>query len=68
MHQYVFVMQGETESLYANIDKAYKEGESGLSRLKKPFRIEVEKNDVIASYRVNYIGVSNLLLPCACGN
>lgn len=51
-------MQGETESLYADIDKAYKEGESDMSRLKKPFRIEVKKDDVIASYRVNYLGVS----------
>ena len=54
-------MQGETESLYADIDKAYQEGESDLSRLKKPFRIEIKKDDVIASYRVNYLGVSTAI-------
>ena len=33
-----------------------------MSRLKKPFRIEVSKTDVIASYRVHYIGVCLLVL------
>ena len=28
-----------------------------MSRLKKPFRIEVSKSDVITSYRVHYLGV-----------
>ena len=59
--------QGETDSLYANIDQAYKEGEQKISRLKKPFRLEMRKSEVLASYRVYYRGVSNstsVKLPC----
>ena len=52
------MLQGETESLYADIDQAFQEGDSDLSRLRRPFRIELSKGDVIVSYRVNYLGVS----------
>ena len=50
--------QGETDSLYANIDQVYEEGESELSRLEKPFRIEISKSNIVASYRLHYLGVS----------
>ena len=55
--------QGNTESLYANIDRAYKEyeGEQELSRLKKPFRIEISKSEVTIGYEVYYKGVSTVL-------
>ena len=45
------------ESLYANVDKAYKEGNTAMSRLKKPFRLEMQKSEVLASYRAHYISV-----------
>ena len=45
------------ESLYANVDKAYKEGNTEMSRLKKPFRLEMQKSEVLASYRAHYISV-----------
>lgn len=51
-------MQGNTESLHANIDKAYEKGNKDMSILKKPFRIELRKSTVLASYRAHYIGVS----------
>ena len=53
--------QSGTESLYANIDRVYKEyeGDQELSRLKKPFRIEISKSEVIIGYEVYYRGVSS---------
>lgn len=51
-------MQGNTEALYANVRQAYLAGENEARILKKPFRIEVSKSQTIASYRVNYRGVS----------
>ena len=46
------------ESLYANIGQAYQMGEKELSNLKKPFRLEISKSEVIASYRAYYMNVS----------
>ncbi|XP_019855024.1 PREDICTED: protein HAPLESS 2-A-like [Amphimedon queenslandica] len=51
--------QGETESLYANIDQAYQEDETELSRLRRPFRIEISKTEVVSNYRVHYVGSAN---------
>lgn len=45
--------------MYANIDQAYQEGENELSRLRRPFRIEISKTKVISNYRVYYVAVSN---------
>ena len=50
--------QGNTESLYANVDKAQEEGKTEMSVLKKPFRIELRKTAVVASYRAYLLGVS----------
>lgn len=50
------------ESLYANVDKAYKEGDTEMSRLKKPFRLEMQKSEVLASYRAHYISVRFLFV------
>lgn len=50
-------MQGNAESLHANIDRAY-DKENGFSTLKKPFKIELQKTDVVISYRAHYITVS----------
>ena len=54
-------MQGSTESLYINLDRAQEEGKKDLSILKNPFRLEVKKTQVVASYRVYYLGVSLVL-------
>lgn len=35
-----------------------------MSRLKKPFRIEVKKSEVIANYRVGYVGVRIMMRGC----
>jgi hypothetical protein len=51
--------QGETESLYANVDSVYEEGQQELSKLRQPFRIEISKTRVLSSYRVFYIGSAN---------
>ena len=51
-------MQGSTESLYINLDRAQEEGKKDLSILKNPFRLEVKKTEVVVSYRVYYRGVS----------
>ena len=40
--------------------KAHEEGKTEMSVLKKPFRIELRKTAVIASYRVYLLGVSLL--------
>lgn len=55
---HIFNLQGNTESLHANIDKAHEKGNKDMSVLKKPFRIELRKSTVLASYRAHYIGVS----------
>ncbi len=57
--QIAYWLQGETEALYANIDQAYKEGDKEIKRLKKPFRLEMQKSQVLSSYRTYYIGVSD---------
>lgn len=57
---FLFV-QGNVESLYANIDKAYQEGNNEMSRLKKPFRLEMRKSEVLASYRAYYRRVSSCI-------
>jgi hypothetical protein len=49
-----------TESLHANVGKAHEEGKKEMSVLKKPFRIELRKTPVIASYRVYLLDVSLL--------
>ena len=56
--------QGETDSLYANIDQVYEKGESELSRLERPFRIEISKSNILASYRLHYLGVSWITSDC----
>ena len=40
------------------MDKAQEEGKEEMSVLKKPFRIELRKTAVVASYRAYLIGVS----------
>ena len=40
------------------MDKAHEQGNEGMSVLKKPFRIELRKTAVLASYRTKVIGVS----------
>ena len=50
-------LQGNTESLHANIDRAYEQGSKEMSKLKKPFRIELRKTAVVASYRALLVGV-----------
>ena len=50
--------QKGSESLYANIDRVYQEGEEELSRLKNPFRIEIRKSEVTVTYPLYYKGVS----------
>jgi hypothetical protein len=49
--------QGGTESIYANINSAYDLDKKQNNILRRPFRIEVEKSEVIANYRVFYRGV-----------
>lgn len=58
---YLTSAQGNTESLQANVDKAYEQGNTEMSVLKKPFRIELRKTAVVASYRARVIGVSRML-------
>ena len=50
--------QTGSESLYANIDRVYQEGDEELSRLKKPFRVEISKSEVTITYPLYYRGVS----------
>lgn len=50
--------QADTEALYANINSAYDVEAEKRSILKQPFRVEVEKTEVVANYRVYYKGVS----------
>ena len=40
------------------MDKAHEEGNKEMSVLKKPFRIELRKTAVVASYRAYLVGVS----------
>lgn len=40
------------------MDKAHEEGKEEMSVLKKPFRIELRKTAVVASYRAYLLGVS----------
>ena len=44
--------------MYANINSAYDLDRGQNNILKRPFRIEIEKTNVIANYRVYYRGVS----------
>lgn len=50
--------QKGSESLYANIDRVYQEGDEQLSRLKNPFRIEIQKSEATVTYPLYYKGVS----------
>lgn len=50
--------QKGSESLYANIDRVYQEGDEQLSRLKNPFRIEIRKSEATVTYPLYYKGVS----------
>ena len=50
--------QSGSESLYANIDRVYQEGQEQLSRLKNPYRIEIRKSEVTVTYPLYYRGVS----------
>lgn len=59
----VLSCQGNTEALYANVDKALEEGNTKMSVLKKPFRIELRKTAVIVSYRALKLGVSGYIIP-----
>lgn len=56
----VLLCQGNTEALYANVDKAQEGGNTKMSVLKKPFRIELRKTAVIVSYRALKLGVSGI--------
>ena len=52
--------QAGTDAIYANINSAFDRETQQNGILKKPYRIEIHKSDVIANYRVYYRGVS----PC----
>ena len=51
-----------SESLYANIDQIYEEGSTELSRLKKPFKVEIHKSPALISYELYYRGVSGFTM------
>lgn len=53
-------LQAATDAIYANINTAYDLESRQNGILKKPYRIEIQKSEVIANYRVYYRGVSKI--------